>query len=927
MTQDVLTRADVLARFGVRTFEELVHQQGGPPVHVGKAAPVGHQPALFRKVLVGRNGWQPVRRGQRRQPCRLARCRGVRHHEERLGTVSAHRRHGTLEFLRSPIGHELQLHTQGLRRLLQLGHALHVGGKLRVPEDADAGGARHRFLEQLQPFRVYLGRDVGHFREIPPGPGQAGDEPTEDRVGDRGKDDGNRAGRVLGRQGGWRPPGDEHVDREPTSSAASAGSRSYCPSATRDSRAIFSPSTYPSSASPCRNTSENNVVVGALTAMSTPTRGTFPAGCASEASGATKRARVRVMPSAIRRRSMGTSDVHELSGAFYALHVSEGTQILQDKLGSWPDLVRPFPPHLWGILYGWLCRNLDSFQSMEVRDTFAHVLPKLAPLQVDAWYLDDVRAQITLLIASTQAAPRCPTCDVPAPYVHSHYTRTLADLPWSGYAILWRLRVRKLFCRNRTCPRRIFTERLPGVVAPWARRTVRLMAHLLAIALALGGAAGARLSRSLGLIVSRNTLLRVIRRTPSPAVVSPQVLSVDDFALRKGHTYGTILLDLERRRPLALLPDREAATVARWLQAHPGVDVLVRDRAEADAEAARLGAPAACQVADRFHLLQNLADVLIQVFTAHTSQLARVTPSHVAAPTPVHDPTCPAVAPEPASVPLAPPQSSTAAARLARQRRTRRWANYHRVWTYHRQGWTLDAIAQQVGLSRRTVRRDLQSPTFPERPPRHGRDRSILDPYKAVLLAGWNRGCRNGWHLFRTIRSQGFRGQYGIVALYVRRLRQAQGLAPRQRRSDQPLPTVTEAPRRRLTPRRATGLVLRPAARLTAPDHDQLAQPTQQAPELAEAVTLAQEFAGLVRQRQPARLEPWLARAATSALPPFRRFARGLRADMAAVQAAVTLPWSQGPIEGHINRLKVLKRQMFGRARLDLLARRFLLAA
>jgi transposase len=312
-----------------------------------------------------------------------------------------------------------------------------------------------------------------------------------------------------------------------------------------------------------------------------------------------------------------------------------------------------------------------------------------------------------------------------------------------------------LFCHNRRCPRRIFTERLPGLVAPWARCTVRLMAHLLAIALALGGAAGARLSQALGLTVSRNTLLRLIRCAPCPVVTPPQVLSVDDFALRKRHTYGTLLLDLVRR-PLALLPDREAATVAQWLEAHPGVAVVVRDRAEAYAEAARLGAPAACQVADRFHLLQNLADVLTDVFRAHAPQLARVNTQHLTAPTPVHDPADLATDPHRATVPLAPPQPSTRALALAAVRRAQRMATYERVWTYHRQGWMLDAIAHQVGLSRRTVRRYLQSPTFPERPPRHGRDHSLLDPYKATLLAGWNNGCRNGWHLFRMIRSQGF---------------------------------------------------------------------------------------------------------------------------------------------------------------------------
>jgi transposase len=563
---------------------------------------------------------------------------------------------------------------------------------------------------------------------------------------------------------------------------------------------------------------------------------------------------------------------------------------------------------------------------MEVRETLASLLPKTIALQLDGCNLDEAHTQITLFVSSTQTEPRCPACDVPAQHIHSRYIRALTDLPWSGNRVMWRLRVRKLFCRNTICPQRIFTERLPGLAAPWARRTLRLATRLLALGLALGGAAGVRLSQSLSLPVSRNTLLRVIRRAPYPAIIPPQVLSVDEFALRKRHTYGTLLLDLERRRPLALLPDREATTVAQWLQAHPGIEVLVRDRAEAYAEAGRTGAPTAYQVTDRFHLLQNLADALTQVFTTHASQLARVNPQR-AAPMPVHDPTCLAAAPEPSSVLLAPPQSSTAAARLARQRRTRRWAHYHQVWRYHQQGWTLDAIAQQVGLSRRTVQRYLQYPTFPERQPMYARDCSLLDPYKATLLAGWNSGCRNGAHLFRTIRCQGFQGRYGIVALYIRRMRQAQGLGPWQRQSDQPLPTVTEVPRRRLTPRRATWLVLRPSARSTDQDHHQLAQLTAQAPELAEAVALAQDFAALVRQRQPTQLDPWLARAAASALPSFRRFAKGLRADYAAVKAGVTLPWSQGPIEGQINRLKMLKRQMFGRAHVDLLAQRFLLAA
>src|SRR5215470_9813841 len=229
-------------------------------------------------------------------------------------------------------------------------------------------------------------------------------------------------------------------------------------------------------------------------------------------------------------------------------------------------------------------------------------------------------------------------------------------------------------------------------------------------------------------------------------------------------------------------------------------------------------------------------------------------------------------------------------------------------------------------MSLRTVQRDLQSATFVGRKRRRDHGESGLTPYTPSLLERWNAGCYTAMRLLRDLRQRGYAGGYGVVAAYARRLRQAQGLPPGHRRARQPLPAVAEPACQPLTPRRATWLVLRRETPRTEAEAQQLTQLHAQSPAVAEAIDLAQDFTQLVRQRQPERLDPWLKRATTSAVDAVQRFAAGLYEDDEAVKAGVTLPWSTGPVEGHINRLKMLKRQMFGRARLDLLGRRFLRA-
>jgi transposase len=390
-------------------------------------------------------------------------------------------------------------------------------------------------------------------------------------------------------------------------------------------------------------------------------------------------------------------------------------------------------------------------------------------------------------------------------------------------------------------------------------------------------------------------------------------VGIDDWAWRKGHRYGTIVIDLERGCPIDVLEDRLTETVADWLRAHPEVQIVARDRAEAYASGIRQGAPEATQVADRFHLFQNLAATLEAVFSAHHRDLAAL-----------HEATRPEPVPldaDAVAIPVAPPVARPKAQQQMVQKRARRLATYEQVWALHRQGWSQRAIAAHLGCARLTVQRFLRAATFPERQrPRHRP--SLLAPFTSYLLERWNAGCRNGTQLYREIKAHGFRGQSTIVCDYVRRMRAAQRhLSPGH--ASQPGTTIVEATTP-LTPREATWLVIRREATLDTQEKQQLTVLQSQEGEVAEAIRLSQDFAALVRQRQPAQFDSWLERAARSPVQAFARWATSLRDDYAAGQAGVSLPWSTGPVEGQLNRLKMLKRQMFGRANIDLLRLRVL---
>jgi len=475
---------------------------------------------------------------------------------------------------------------------------------------------------------------------------------------------------------------------------------------------------------------------------------------------------------------------------------------------------------------------------------------------------------------------------------------TLQDLPWQGNTVRFLLTVPKFFCDNMDCPRKIFAQRIDRIAQRYQRKTARLDALLQRLTWRIGAAEAARLAQLLGLLLSPDAVLYRFQRavSPQPPAEAPEVLGMDDFAFRRGHSYGTLLIDLKTRTPVDLLPNRERASVETWLREHPGAKIISRDRSalyadaireaapdaireaapdaireaapeairEAAPEAIREAAPEAIAVADRFHLLKNLMEALQTQISKESKTIRGL------------------LVPQAASWedggPVIQARRVQRRSQEYRQHRFERWQKVHELFE---QGYFKKEIARMTNLDVRTVRAYLRSPTFSEHR-RHSPVGGPLEPYKEYLLTRWEEGCRNALQLWREVKSQGYPGCATAVRDFVVPLRQP-GMTPAIRRAERAVPS----------PRALSWLLALPERR-TAEQTVLVETLCASCPMLGQSRDLVLSFQDMLRRRTVDELDSWLERAGACGLPAFAMFARGVRADREAVRAATARPAAGG---------------------------------
>jgi transposase len=474
--------------------------------------------------------------------------------------------------------------------------------------------------------------------------------------------------------------------------------------------------------------------------------------------------------------------------------------------------------------------------------------------------------------------------------------------------------VRRFFCTSSSCRRVTFTEQFGDLASRYACKTKRLLEKQRRVGFELGGEPGKRILTLFEVPISGDRLLDLVREAPENTTPDPRVLGVDDWAFRRGQVYGTILVDLERRCTVDLLADRETETLASWLHKHPGVAIITRDRSQAYIEGIRQGAPQAIQVADRFHLLRNLLDALKRMFEHRPKELREAEKqSTLVLSQPVKDPPSNPSAQE-ANDDLSPSGATTQAPNSKESQLSFREIRFTQVKELQKEGLSQREVARRLGLARGTINRYFSLDHLPAKSS-VPQSTSKVAPYLPYLQKRWDEGYRTGTALFQEIRSQGFQGSYSSLWRALVKFPRNVGLPPSNLVMDG---------WHRWSPNQAAWILLSKPEALSPKQEIVREILCQNSTAAATAYPLVQKFAQMVRERQPEKLNEWIGEAENSQIPELKRYAKGLQNDYEAVKAALEYPWSNGPVEGQVNRLKLIKREMYGRAKFDLPRRRVL---
>ncbi len=542
------------------------------------------------------------------------------------------------------------------------------------------------------------------------------------------------------------------------------------------------------------------------------------------------------------------------------------------------------------------------------------MFPTETQLRISGVVMED--ESIAISAASANQKGVCPHCMNVSERIHSRYQRHPADVPFAGYAVRLDMTVHRFFCDNKFCDAKTFAERIPDFVKPYAHRTDRLTSQQQRVAFEANSEAASRMLYSLDMWVSPDTLIRLIRKAAEPEKDVPRVLGVDDWAQCKGRSYGTILVDLETHQPVDLLPDRSAESFAKWLREHPGVEIISRDRGVEYIKGATEGAPDADQVADRWHLLRNLRDTMKRLLESKRACLAAAaevssqdgSEQEANQEKNTTSATMASTAEESSDI----PRKLTKAEKQRLVRREKRQERFETVKKLHKQGLYKSEIGRRLDLDWKTVARYIKADECPMYAGRcQGSNK--LTPYIDYMTKRWEEGCHNAMQIWGEIRELGFDGARRTVGDWAAKKRKST--------SDSNCITKKVAP---WSASRASWLLVKQVEKLTEGEEQALERMKQADGKVAEAYALGQRFADMVRKRQSELLLPWLADVGKSKIGPLMGFAKGIKQDLAAVTNALSLPWSNGQTEGQVNRLKLIKRQMYGRANFDLLRKRVL---